>query len=134
MNSRSTISRPGFSQNAFVLFKRGVALFLIILALSNWASLIGLTMNGAGRFDLVAPNVRFVQLALAVLYPVAACGLWFGVGWGVVLWGIGAVVEISVHGTYPQIFGAAPLRTGLHILFMCIYLAFWVYLVFIRRR
>ncbi|AJY47677.1 DUF6163 family protein [Martelella endophytica] len=126
--------RPGFSQTAFVVFKRVVAVYLVVLALSSWSGLIGLTMDGAGRFDVVNANVRFVELALAVLYPVAATGLWFGVGWGFVLWALGAAVEIGAHGGYPQLFGAAPTRVGLHILFIGIYAAFWVYLVFIRRR
>ena len=119
--------RPGFSQTAFVVFKRVVAVYLVVLALVSWAGLIGLSMDGAGRFDVVNANVRFVELALAVLYPVAATGLWFGVGWGLVLWAIGAAVEMFLVG-------AAAALVGIHVLLFGLYAAFWIYLAFIRRR
>ncbi|WP_174801679.1 DUF6163 family protein [Martelella limonii] len=125
MNSEQT--RPpqqSFSQTAFVAFKRCVAAFLLVIALYNWAELIGLA--GDGRFDLISPDQRIVEVVLAVAYPVAAAGLWFGVGWGLVLWVIGAVVEVALSAT--------PAFVGLHILLFGLYGAFWIYLAFIRHR
>ncbi|WP_246750534.1 DUF6163 family protein [Martelella lutilitoris] len=135
MSSESSAApRPSFSQTAFLVFKRCVAVFLFVMALSSWAALIGLTEGGAGRFDLVHADVRLVEAVLAVLYPVAAAGLWFGVGWGFVLWVLGAAVQIFAHSAYPHIFGNAPGLSALHILLIGFYVSFWVYLAFIRRR
>ncbi|MET3600429.1 DUF6163 family protein [Martelella mangrovi] len=135
MSSEPSVTpRPSFSQTAFLVFKRCVAVFLIVLALSSWAALIGITEGGAGRFDLVHADVRVVEAMLSVLYPVAAAGLWFGVGWGFVLWVLGAVVQIGAHSTYPHIFGEAAGVSALHILLIGLYVSFWVYLTFIRRR
>ncbi|MBB4122147.1 D-alanyl-lipoteichoic acid acyltransferase DltB (MBOAT superfamily) [Martelella radicis] len=109
-------------------------MFLLFLALSSWAALIGLSEGGSGRFDLVHADVRFVEAVLSVLYPVAAAGLWFGVGWGFVLWVLGAAVQIGAHSAYPHIFGDAPGLAALHILLIGFYVSFWVYLAFIRQR
>ncbi|WP_180903228.1 DUF6163 family protein [Martelella soudanensis] len=119
--------QPSFSQMAFTVFKRCVAAFLLVIALYNWAELIGLAGDGTGRFDLVSSNQRIVEVVLAVAYPAAAAGLWFGVGWGLVLWAIGAAVEMSLAG-------AAAALVSLHILLFGLYGAFWIYLAFIRRR
>ncbi|WP_180897711.1 DUF6163 family protein [Martelella soudanensis] len=94
--------QPSFSQMAFTVFKRCVAAFLLVIALYNWAELIGLAGDGTGRFDLVSSNQRIVEVVLAVAYPAAAAGLWFGVGWGLVLWAIGAAVEMSLAGPPPR--------------------------------
>ena len=117
--------QPSFSQMAFMVFKRCVAAFLMAIALYNWAELIGLA--GTGRFDLVSSNERIVEVVLAVAYPAAAAGLWFGVGWGLVLWAIGAAVEMFLVGT-------AAALVGIHVLLFGLYAAFWIYLAFIRRR
>ena len=125
MNSEQKLHpQQSFSQLAFVVFKRCVAAFLLVIALYNWAELIG--FFGTGRFDLVAPNQRIVEVVLAVAYPAAAAGLWFGVGWGLVLWAIGAVLEMLLS--------ASPTFVSVHILLFGLYGAFWIYLAFIRRR
>ncbi|WP_246413738.1 DUF6163 family protein [Martelella radicis] len=135
MSSEPSVTpRPSFSQTAFLVFKRCIAVFLLFLALSSWAALIGLSEGGSGRFDLVHADVRFVEAVLSVLYPVAAAGLWFGVGWGFVLWVLGAAVQIGAHSAYPHIFGDAPGLAALHILLIGFYVSFWVYLAFIRQR
>ena len=52
--------------------------------------------------------------ALAVIYPVAALGLWLLVSWGPVIWVVAAGAEIVMFKVYPQIFGAKPLIVILH--------------------
>ncbi|TPW28057.1 hypothetical protein FJU08_18620 [Martelella alba] len=131
-SDRSTTYRSSFSQGFFLLFQRGVALYLIVLALACWAALIGFSHGGAGRFDLVHPDVRFVEPILAVGFPVAALGLWFGVGWGAVIWFIGAGIQIVSHGGYPRIFGEAPVIITLHVILILVYIALWIYRMFIR--
>lgn len=127
MNSEQKLyPQQSFSQTAFVVFKRCVAAFLLLIALYNWAELIGLLGDGAGRFDLVSSDQRVAEVVMAVTYPAAAVGLWFGVGWGLVLWAIGTVVEIFLSGS--------PAYVSLHIFLFGLYAAFWIYLAFIRRR
>jgi len=134
MSDRPMTVRKSFSQEAFLVFQRCAACYLFVIGLGCWAALIGLSMNGAWRFDLVTPNIRAVEAVLAVIFPIAATGLWFGVGWGFVLWVVGAVIQVSAHGGYTQTFGAAPWTTTMHVAGIASYIAFWFYLVFIRRH
>ena len=117
-------SQQSFSQTAFIVFKRCVAVFLMAIALYNWAELIGLA--GHGRFDLVSSDQRIAEVVMAVTYPAAAAGLWFGVGWGVVLWLIAATVEVALS--------EEPAFAGVHVFLFGVCVAFWIYLAFIRRR
>jgi hypothetical protein len=85
---------------------RGVALACLWYALNVWSGLIGYGNGGAGRFDLLGSDMKAAAATLAILYPVAAIGLWLRGSWGPVIWVVAAMVEVVKHEAYPEIFGA----------------------------
>ena len=92
------------------LLLRGVALACLWFAIEIWGDLIGYSEGGALRFDLLGPDMKAAYSSLAVLYPVAAVGLWLRGSWGPVIWTITAIVEFSMHEVYWEIFGTDTMR------------------------
>lgn len=126
--------RSSYSQSSFLVYQRVAAVFLFVLGLAAWAGLIGLSMGGSWRFDLAQQNVRVFEVPLAVAYPIAATGLWFGVAWGAVLWVICAALQIGAQSGNAEVFSGSQLVVVLHIFGLGGYLAFKIYHVFIRRH
>ena len=118
----------------FVLFLRLVALACLWFALQYWAMLTGIGFSGRGRFDLLPPAWRAASTALAVLFPVAAIGLWLLVSWGPVVWLLAAATEIAMHEVYPSIFGANRLVVFMHVAVAAVFVAFRVVPAMDRRR
>ena len=114
--ARDSVKIPKLSmtETLFGLFLRLVAVSCFWFGLNYWAMLIGFSFGGGGRFDLLPVPWRVAATALAVVYPVAALGLWLLVSWGPVIWVAAAGTEIVMFAVYPQIFGQKPLLVGLH--------------------
>ncbi|MDE3810874.1 hypothetical protein I7F13_26385 [Sinorhizobium meliloti] len=108
------VPKPSLTEVLFAWFLRLVGASCFWFALSYWAMLIGFSHNGAGRFDLLSPEWRAAATALAVVYPVAAIGLWLLVSWGPVVWVVAAATEIAMDKFYPGILGHRPLLIVLH--------------------
>lgn len=102
------VPKPSLTEVLFAWFLRLVGASCFWFALSYWAMLIGFSHNGAGRFDLLSPEWRAAATALAVVYPVAAIGLWLLVSWGPVVWVVAAATEIAMDKFYPGILGHRP--------------------------
>lgn len=66
-----------------------------------WSDLIGYGSGGALRIDLLDTDQQAATATLAVLYPVAAIGLWLRGSWGPVVWTVAAIVEIARHESHP---------------------------------
>jgi hypothetical protein len=114
----------------FVIFLRMIAISCFWFGLQYWAMLVGYSLHGAARFDLLSLPWKVAASALAVLFPVASLGLWLAVSWGAVLWTIAAAVQISMYLVWPQIFGANVLVPILHVVVAALYVffrvAFWL--------
>jgi hypothetical protein len=119
----------------FVIFLRMIAISCFWFGLQYWAMLVGYSLEGAARFDLLDLPWKVAASALAVLFPVASLGLWLAVSWlavswGAVLWTIAAAVQIAMYMVWPQIFGANVLVPILHIVVAALYvffrIAFWL--------
>lgn len=108
------VPKPSLTELLYAVFLRLVALSCLWFGLNYWALLIGFSFNGIGRFDLLPLPWRAAGTTLAVVYPVAALGLWLLVSWGPVLWVVAAAVEITMYEVYPSIFGAKPIIALLH--------------------
>jgi hypothetical protein len=92
------------------LFLRLVALGCLFMAFKLWASLIGYLDGGVGRFDLLSADIKAADASLAVLYPVAAIGLWLRGAWGPVIWTAASALQVAMHQGFPQIFGQDHLK------------------------
>lgn len=92
------------------LFLRIVALGCLWYGLQLWGDLIGYSDGGRLRFDLLPTDIKAANATLAVLYPVAAVGLWLKGTWGPVIWTAAAAMEFAMHQIFPETFGLEPLK------------------------
>lgn len=98
-----------------------LALFCLALGCYYWIRLIGVLSGPLWRFDLMPWNWRVLCSAFAVLYPIAACGLWMRSQWGVILWMVGGFVESVCFTFYSAYFGLNLFIPLLHTVFIILY-------------
>jgi hypothetical protein len=115
------------------LFLRAVALACLWYGLHFWGDLIGYTAHGTRRFDLLATDLATANATLAVLYPVAAVGLWLRGAWGPVIWSAASVLEIVMHQVFADTFGADPIKMAAIAVVAAVYLVLRLWIVFRRR-
>lgn len=128
------IPKLSLTETMFGILLRLVAIACFWFGLNYWALLIGLSFGGSGRFDLLSVPWRAAATALAVVYPVAALGLWLLVSWGPVLWVVAAVAETTMFGLYPQIFGEKPLLLLLHGAVALVFVIFRLAIAFQKAK
>ncbi|MCF3639519.1 DUF6163 family protein [Rhizobium sp. TRM95111] len=128
-----TVPRVSLTDTLFMLFLRLVAASCVWFALQYWAMLTGFSFEGKGRFDLLPATWRAAYTALAVLFPVAAVGLWLLVSWGPVVWVIAAATEIVMHEFYPSVFGINRALVIAHMATAVVFVLFRI-AVFLERR
>jgi hypothetical protein len=128
------VPKPSLTEMLFGWFLRLVSVICFWFALNYWAMLIGFSHGGAGRFDLLSPEWRAAATALAVVYPVAAIGLWLLVSWGPVVWVVAAATEVAMDKLYPGFFGPRPLLVLLHGAVAVTFVLFRAALLYQRLR
>lgn len=119
---------------AFVIFLRLVAVVCLVAGLKYWIALIGVFPYPPWRFDLMPLHWQLAATSLAVLFPVAAVGLWLTVSWGPVIWVAAAGIETTMFAGYPRLFGREPTVVYLHVLVAVVYAGFRIALHLQRRR
>ena len=114
----------------FVLFLRIVALACLWFGLQYWALLVSFSHDGQGRFDLLTAPWRVAATGLAVVFPVAALGLWVAGSWGPVMWLLAAGGQMLMFTVWPEVFGRNPLAVTMHsavfVLYLLFRLALWI--------
>ncbi len=130
----TTIPKRTLTSVLFLLFLRLIAIACFWFGLQYWAMLVGYSLVGAGRFDLLSLQWKVASTCLAVLFPVASLGLWLAVSWGPVVWVLAAGCQILMYGFLPETFGANRLVVLLHILVAVIYCVFRFLLWQEKRR
>ena len=110
----------------YLVFLRLIALSCFWFGLQYWAMLTGYSLNGNGRFDMLNLPWRVAGTGLAVVFPVAALGLWLGASWGAVMWVIGAGAQIAMYKVWPNIFGHNTLVPVAHGIVAAVYILFQV--------
>lgn len=134
LHDSAHVPKPSLTEILFGLFLRLVSASCFWFALNYWAMLIGFSHGGAGRFDLLTPEWRAAATALAVVYPVAALGLWLLVSWGPVVWVVAAAIEIAMYEFYPVSFGSRPMLVVLHVAVAVTFILFRAALFYQRFR
>jgi hypothetical protein len=107
-----TVPKPILAELLMTLFLRAVALACLLYAVRIWGELTGYSQGGRMRFDLLGSDMMAVKASLAVLYPVAAVGLWLKGAWGPVIWSAASGLELVMYQGFPQIFGAHPMKVA----------------------
>lgn len=128
------VPRWTLTDTLYVTFLRAMAVVCLWFALQYWAMLTGYSFGGRGRFDLLPPAWKAASTALAMMFPVAAVGLWLLAPWGAVVWVLAAATEIAMHEFYPSIFGINRLLVIAHITVAVIYVLFQAALFLQRRK
>ncbi len=118
----------------FVIFLRLIAGVCLWFGLQYWAMLVGYSFDGRARFDLLNLPWRSAASVLAVVFPVAALGLWLAVSWGPVLWVIAAGCQLLMYQVWPEVFGHNILVPLMHGLVAALYLVFRLAIFLDERR
>ncbi|WP_117194123.1 DUF6163 family protein [Rhizobium terrae] len=118
----------------YVIFLRMIAVACFWFGLQYWAMLVGYSLNGQARFDLLNLPWKVAASSLAVLFPVVSLGLWLTVSWGPVLWAIAAISQVLMYMVWPQIFGFNRLVPLMHGLVAALYVVFRLSLWLEARR
>lgn len=82
MNELRQHIQPSGTEWAFTWFVRILALVALASGVFYWVRLIGIHPGLLWRFDLMPWTWQTAVVALAVLMPVAATGLWMRAPWG----------------------------------------------------
>lgn len=130
----STLPKRTLTDILFVVFLRLIAIACFWFGLQYWSMLVGYSLQGHARFDLLNLPWKVAGVALAVAFPVAALGLWLTVSWGVVIWIVAAGGQILMYGVWPDIFGSNLMIVLLHVCVALLYLGFRVVLFLEKRR
>jgi Family of unknown function (DUF6163) len=109
---------------AFIWFCRLIAIFCLYAGLKYWIQLIGYHEGAINRFDTMPVHWQVAAASLAVLFPVAATGLWMVVSWGPVIWAAAAGAEFVMYYWFPDLFGQMPITLMAHGAVAALYLAF----------
>ncbi|MCS4241626.1 hypothetical protein M2418_001137 [Rhizobium sp. BIGb0125] len=120
----SPVLKRSLTEILFVGFLRLVAISCFWFGLQYWAMLTGYSLGGRGRFDMLNLPWRVAGSGLAVLFPVAALGLWVGASWGAVIWVIGAGAQVAMYRIWPDIFGHNTIVPIMHGLVAAVYALF----------
>jgi hypothetical protein len=129
-----TTPRRTLTELLFIFFMRMIAVTCFWFGMQYWAMLVGYSLDGRARFDLLDLSWRAAAPTLAVLFPVASLGLWMAVSWGAVLWAMAALIQILMYVVWPEIFGENHLVPVLNVLVASLYVVFRVALWLEERR
>ena len=114
-------------------FHRVIAAYCLLFGILYWVRLLGIHDGPEWRFDLMPVHWQVASVALAVLFPFAASGLWMLASWGPVIWFICAATETVMYACFPDLFGARPVVVISHLLVAALYCAFRV-VFYLRGR
>lgn len=118
----------------FVVFLRMVAISCFWFGIEYWSMLVGYGAGGQARFDLLSPAWRAAGVCLAVVFPVAALGLWLTVSWGPVIWICAALGQVLMYTVWQHLFGSNILVPIMHATILTVYGLFRVALYLERRE
>lgn len=104
-------------------FMRVVSAYCLLFGILYWIRLIGFYPGKLFRFDLMPVHWQIAASALAVLFPIAAAGLWMLASWAPVIWFLCAAGEIAMYVVFPQYFGERPLIVFSHVAVALLYVA-----------
>ncbi|WP_420960060.1 DUF6163 family protein [Brucella sp. IR073] len=127
-------AEPTLAETGFVWFMRLLSIYSLALGVAYWIRLIGLHPGLLWRFDLMPWQWQAASVSLAVLFPVAASGLWMRAPWGPVVWFAAAILETAMYTVFERVYAAKPMVGVTNGLILAVYIAFRVMLVLQERE
>jgi len=104
-----------------LLFLRGIGATLLVAGIIHWARIIGY-VPWRGLYFLDMPTEwQAVTIYYAVFDLAASVGLWLGVSWGVVMWLMVALSQMTMHSMFADTFGHRPWEITYYIITIVTY-------------
>lgn len=108
-----------------------VTLICVLGAVEYWSLLMGISKDGAMRFDAAPIHWRVAGVILCLLMPLTALGIWFQNGFGRLGWLFVTAIHILMYGFMSEHFGQRPLMLAASILILILIILFQI--LFQRR-
>ena len=109
-----------------ISFLRVIGMVFIFFSIQYWMRLTGVYPGAEFSFDTMSEHWRLASSVLAVLLPATALGLWGGYRWGVVLWLVAAIMELTMHVAMTGQFGRSDMRVAFHLIGLLAVAGFWL--------
>ena len=97
LTEKETQRISSFDKMVFAAFLRVLGLLMLIVAIYFWSLVLG--VHGEDISKLFERNhfEAYLLVMLSVLTPTVSVGLWLGMSWGVILWGMLGCGLLLVH-------------------------------------
>jgi hypothetical protein len=102
-------------------FLRVIGATLVIAGIIHWARIIGYVPWRGAYFLEMPTDWRAVTIYYAVFDLAAAVGLWLGASWGVVMWLLVALSQMTMHSLFSDTFGQRPWEITYYIITIITY-------------
>ena len=96
------------------LFLRVLSVFFLAFAIRHWLMLVGFPDNSI-RFDTMSYAWQIAIVTLSIMQPIAALGLWSKTRWGLTVWILTALGEVSMYSFFSGSFGTFVSVTLFHL-------------------
>lgn len=120
---------PETLDRLYQVFLVFVTLTCILGTVNYWAQLMGISYDGALRFDIAPLHWKIVQVILALLLPLTALGIWFRNSFGLWGWVLVTAIQFTMHGLLTDRYGENQLHltasAGIVVLFIIFRFAFY---------
>lgn len=133
LDAPQRLPQQTLAEMGFVWFQRAIASYCLLFGVLYWIRLIGVYDGQLWRFDLMPLHWQVAGATLAVLFPVAAIGLWMLASWGPVIWFICAATETIMYAGFPDLFGSRPIIPLSHLCVALLYTGFRI-VIHLQKR
>ena len=115
------------------VFLKIVGLCLIAFSIGYWAKIVGIP-NSQASFSTMPGSWQAAISALVILQPIAALGLWGNTRWGVVVWILVILIELSVYFFQPLMLSRPQMLLTFHASSFAFYLIIMALLTYGQAR
>ena len=119
---------------AYTVFLRLLALFFLALTMQVWMQAIGIAPGSETGFDKMPFHWRLAISALCVLHPLTALGLWGLFSWGIAVWLINVLTQLSMYLLFATHYGFDQMAVIFHIICLAIFAIFQLSLRFTNNK
>ncbi|MEM8814135.1 MAG: DUF6163 family protein [Pseudomonadota bacterium] len=105
-------------------FLRVIGGTLVIAGIIHWARIIGYVPWRGYYFWDMPTEWQAVTVYFAVFDLAAAVGLWLCASWGVVMWLLVALSQMTMHSMFSETFGERPWEITYYMITIVLYFSF----------
>ena len=109
---------------AYSGFLRLLAIFFIVFTFQIWMKAIGIASDPNVHFATMEPHWRSIVAALCVLHPLTALGLWGLFSWGIAVWLLNVLIQMSMYLLFSNLYGYDQIIVIFHAVCLGIFVIF----------